>query len=221
MTHVLRFLVAGIAGRLCGRLFACAAILSLLTACAADQAKERPKPKRIDRSQSKLDVRIDGLSNDRLRYYYLGWSPSYSYEGYAVSYHNRSNGQYLRALLNILATDEYYWSGSSDVSVEKIKRLRYFKEKAVNITFKTKGMNAGYDSSAAGPNYLLFTADSTRCAAVKRFSSLGMHGGTEIPRTYTALYCAPMGDTISREQAAEIARNGLIYIKKPTGGKPK
>ena len=155
MAHLIRLLVAvavaATVGRcLIKRLLAQAAILSLLTACAADQAKDRPKSKRIDQSQSKLDVRIDGLSNYKLRYYYRGWRADYSSESYTVQYRNRQNGQYLFARIDILASDGYFWTRGADVTVEIIKRGSYFKNKARNITFKTKGMNTGYDSSMEG-----------------------------------------------------------------------
>lgn len=200
------------------RLLSISILVFGLVACAS-QTKDQPKssPERIDRSQSKLDVRILGLSNDALRYYYRGWNDTYTIESYSIFYRHSWNGQFLYARIGILVTDEYYWEGASEVTVESIKRFKYFKNRDVTITFKSAGMNAYSDSVAEGPNYLLFTANTSNCGAFKRFSVLGPHGGTTIPRSFFAIYCPPDGKELSKEQAAAIAKTGLIFVEKPSG----
>lgn len=206
--------------RLAGWLPASFAMLFWLTGCAAEQARTRTEPKLIDRTQSRLDVRIDGIANDRLRYYYLGWNENFSYERYAVAYADRGTGQYLFGQVQILANDEYYISNVAPVTVETIRSLRYFRDKAIDITFRTSGMNAGSDTAAGGANYMLFTAGGSSCMVGKRVSSLGEHGGTEIPRSVLAVYCAPAGEKVSRDRAAAITKGGLIFVEKPSGGEP-
>lgn len=213
------------------RLLSISILVFGLVACAS-QPKDQPKssPERIDRSQSKLDVRILGLSNDALRYYYRGWNDTYTIESYFIFYSHPWNGQYLYARIGILATDEYYWESTSDVTVESIKRFKYFKNRDVTITFKSAGMKAGSDSVTEGPNYLLFTASHSRsaletyntsnCGAFKRFSVMGRHGGTTVPRSFFAIYCAPDERELSKEQAAAIAKTGLIFVEKPSGDAP-
>ncbi len=87
-----------------------------------------------------------------------------------------------------------------------------FRDKDITIVHVSPGMNAASDSVVGEPSYLLFTADEQHCAFMRKMSDLGCHGGTVVPNSIIAIYCAPKGETISRAEAADIAPNGLIKI---------
>lgn len=178
------------------------------------------KFERIERDGSPLDVKIENIDNSSLRYYYGGWNENYEYQRYAIFYRNWSNNQYLRLYMTVVVNDEFYWSSVSDTTVDTIKRVRFFKDKSVAIVFASDGINAGSDSVAGEPSYLIFSADDQNCSYVRRISAFGRHGGTEVPYMIRGFYCAPDGERLSRAQAKAIAENGLIFIENPSGSAP-
>ena len=130
---------------------------------------------------------------------------------YIAFYRNKSSGQYLFARVDVVITDEFYWSHAAETTAETIKKLKFFRDKSIQITAMSDAMNGGYDSATGGPNYLLFTADRWSCGKMRRFSAFGRHGGTSKPYVLAAYYCAPDGEKLDQNQAARIAKNGLIY----------
>ena len=178
------------------------------------------KFERIERNRSHLDVRIENVDNSLLQYYYGGWNDNYSFQIYAVLYVNSSNNQYLKMMMLMVANDEYYWTSVPDTTVDTIKGESYFKDKSVTITFASDGINAGSDSVAGEPSYLLFSADNQNCSYVRRISVFGPHGGTTEPYSISGYYCAPDGEHLTRAQAKAIAENGLIFIENPSGSTP-
>jgi len=186
---------------------------ALILAVWVGPGSAHAQAKKIPREHSKIDVRIDGLDHTRVRYYYAKPSPGndYKVDRYIAYYLNRASGQYVQVNINIAVNSEYYWSYVADTTVETIKRLKYFKDKSIRITGMSSGMNAGYDSAAGEPNYLLFTADNLSCGRMRRISVFGPHGGTTEPYHIAGYYCAPQGKSLTAEQAARIAKSGLIY----------
>ena len=178
------------------------------------------KFERIKRDSSQLDVKIENIDNSLLKYYYGGWNENYTVERYGILFRNRSNNLYLRMMMSVVVSDEYYWSSVSDTTVDTIKRLRYFEDKSVTIKFESDGINAGSDSVAGEPSYLLFSADNQNCSFVRRISDFGRHGGTVVPHISSGYYCAPDGEQLTKAQAKAIADNGLIFIEKPSGDEP-
>ena len=59
------------------------------------------KLEKIAREDSRLDVRIKGLDNDLLRYYYAGWNDDYTKERYII--YSRPGRPFAR--ISILAND--------------------------------------------------------------------------------------------------------------------
>lgn len=188
-------------------------LISLILVGGLAASKAHAQFKQIPSEHSKIDIRIDGLDHTNLRHYYV--KPHADNENklnrYVAYYLNRGTGQYLQAHIDVVINSEFYWEYVSDTTVELIKRLKYFKNKSIKITGMSSGMNAGYDSAAGEPNYLLFMADNLSCGRMRRISVFGPHGGTTEPYYISGFYCAPEGQSLSAEQAARIAKSGLIY----------
>ena len=178
------------------------------------------KFERIKRDSSHLDVKIENIDNSLLQYYYGGWNEKYEYQTYIILFRNRLNNQYLQIKMVSVANDEYYWESVSDTTVDTIKGLRYFRDKSISIIFESDGINAGYDSVAGEPSYLLFSADNQNCSYMRRISVFGPHGGTVEPYIISGFYCAPDGERLTKAQAKAIAENGLIFVEKPSGDAP-
>ena len=178
------------------------------------------KFERIKRDDSPLDVEIENIDNALLRYYYGGWNENYEYQLYSIAFRNRSNNQYLQINMTVVANDEFYWNSVSDTTVDTIKRWRFFRDKSVTVIFASDGINAGTDSVAGEPSYLLFSADNQNCSFARRISAFGRHGGTEVPYIISGFYCAPDGERLTRAQAKAIAENGLIFIENPSDSTP-
>lgn len=178
---------------------------------AADSDAARVK--KIPSEHSKIDVRIDGLDHTRVRYYYVkpNAEREHKLNRYIVFFRNKRTGQYLQAHVDVVATDEFFWSHVSDTTFDTIKRLKYFKNKAIKIKTMSSGMNAGYDTVAGEPSYILFTANDLNCGRMRRISSFGSHGGTEKPYLISGFYCAARGDAFTAEHALRIAKSGLIF----------
>jgi hypothetical protein len=186
-------------------------VMVAVGATAADS--EAARFKKIPSEHSKIDVRIDGLDHPRVRHYYIKpkAESEHKFNRYVVYFLNKRTGQYLQANVDVVATDEFFWSYVSDTTVDTIQRLKYFKNKAIKIKGMSSGMNAGYDSVAGEPSYILFTSDDLNCGRMRRISSFGSHGGTEKPHLISGFYCAARGDDFTAEQALRIAKNGLIF----------
>ncbi len=193
------------------------ALAALAVAVLLAPAAAEAEYKIIDKNQSKLDIEITGFDNSKLKFYYGGWNDDYSIEKYAAYYNNRYGGEFIQIIISILANNEYYWESGGEITVDTIKKLRRFKNKDISIVAISKGFNSYMDSSVGEPGYLLFRSGTQNCAYVRRFSDFDRHGGSAIPYVVGGIYCAPLGDPLTKAQAAEIAKNGMIYIEKPTG----
>lgn len=178
------------------------------------------KLERIKRDSSLLDVKIENIDNSLLQYYYGGWNERYEYQKYIILFRNRLNNQYLLITMIKIVNDDYYWESVPDTTVDTIKGLRYFRDKSISIIFASDGINAGYDSVAGEPSYLLFSTDNQNCSYMRRISVFGPHGGTVEPYIISGYYCAPDGERLTKAQAKAIAENGLIFIENPSGDAP-
>lgn len=175
------------------------------------------KPEKISREESQIVLNVENIKSHKIIYYYLGWDAAYATERTFVWYNDPDSKIYVQFLLNLLGP-QYHFTSSGKITADGLKSgSNYFKNKSIVLGDKSSGVNSGSDASAGKPNHQFFTADGQNCVYLKRFSSLGPLG-SETGGDYYVIYgyyCAPMGQSITADEAYSLLNDGVKFVLKP------
>lgn len=190
----------------------------LLSACATDDdPASKPKPRLIDRDQSKILLLLNGVPANRIRYFHLGWNETYSKNRYWAGYRNRTTGAHAEYVAIILAVDRI-WGAADKVTADVLKRYKIFRDKTIVLGKGSPAIQGYSDSGVAAPNYLLFEADGRHCAFGRRLSSVNQDKNYDSETfAISGFYCAPRGERIDEKRAYQIIAQEVVFVPDDPG----
>lgn len=184
----------------------------LLASCADGTGPEvKTKPQLINSDKSRILLALKDVPPGRVRYFHMGWTENYSANRYAAVYRDRATGAYSQFTVSILAPDRV-WGGSNQVTIDGLKRFKFFRNKTIVLGKATAGIKGYSDSSVAAPNYIIFQADGQHCVYGRRLSSVNQEKHNEDTYAISGFYCAPRGEGIGEKRAYQIIAREVVFV---------
>lgn len=194
-------------------------ILAVLLMAGA--ALAQPATNTVPREQSKLQLDMPGLENQRAIHQYFGWNPQYTIETSYAAQTPRA-GDYPRAQVYLrLLAPGMVWTVSRDVDARFIQNFApYFKDKPIKM------ITSGGGGSNQTQRVYRFEVDGAECVffAVTEAYAVGggvattRSGGGNMTSSVVGTYCGAASARLSDDDVAKVLKSYKV-VQNPGAAK--